>query len=471
MIGEATTIGAYRVLRKLGEGGMGTVYLAEHALLGRQAAIKVLLPALSSNQEIVQRFFNEARAVTQIADAGIVQVFDFGRHTDGSAFIVMELLEGEPVDHRLARIGRFSLIDTLRLIKMICRSLGAAHAKGIVHRDLKPENLFIVGDPAVTGGERPKILDFGIAKLSRDEPGALKTRTGMLMGTPVYMSPEQCRGAGDIDHRSDIYSIACVLVTMLTGRPPFAGEASGDLIVAHLREAPPLLASMVPGIPPALDHLVQRCLAKAPSDRFASMIEVVAALDAVEAALYHAGVVLEPAASGAMSGAHSAARPQWATGVGSGLRTPTTTLSSANGHTLATRPARSPALLVALIASAIIVGGAITGGVGYYATRDRGAAAPAAALPLPPPLAPVAIAPVPPPSPPPPPPQAASAPPEPAAVDAGVDAEADAIGRDAAPPVPAHKLAKPHRKPSSGRATEHATTTEPAAPPVIDRGD
>jgi eukaryotic-like serine/threonine-protein kinase len=168
---------------------MGVVYLGEHTLLGRLAAIKVLLPALSANQEIVQRSFNEARAVAQIADPGIVQVYDFGQHTDGSAFIVMELLQGEPVDRRLARIGRFTPIDCLRLTALICRSLAAAHARGIVHRDLKPENLFIVGDPVVTGGERPKILDFGIAKLSSSEPGALKTRTGMMMGTPVYMSP------------------------------------------------------------------------------------------------------------------------------------------------------------------------------------------------------------------------------------------------------------------------------------------
>ena len=133
---------------------MGTVYLGEHTLLGRKAAIKVLLPSLSANEEIVKRFFNEARAVTRIADPGIVQIFDFGHHTDGSAFIVMELLEGEPMDKRLKRLGKFGLIECLRLMRMICTSLAAAHAKGIVHRDLKPENIYIVSDPAVTGGER-----------------------------------------------------------------------------------------------------------------------------------------------------------------------------------------------------------------------------------------------------------------------------------------------------------------------------
>ncbi|MBA3820909.1 MAG: serine/threonine protein kinase, partial [Deltaproteobacteria bacterium] len=287
MITEGATVGAYRVLRKIGEGGMGVVYVAEHALLGRRAAIKVLLPELSANREIVQRFFNEARAVTQIADPGIVQIFDFGFHIDGSAFIVLELLEGESMDARLLRIGRFSPIDCLRLMRQICTSLHAAHVKGIVHRDLKPENIFIVGDPAVTGGERAKILDFGIAKLSADEPGKMKTRTGMMMGTPVYMSPEQCRGAGEIDHRSDIYSVACVMMTMLTGAPPFHGEGSGDLIAAHLREQPPLASSRVHGLPPVIDQILQRSLAKSPNDRFGSMMELVEAIGHAEQLLYH----------------------------------------------------------------------------------------------------------------------------------------------------------------------------------------
>jgi serine/threonine-protein kinase len=283
-------LGTYRVLNKIGEGGMGTVYLAEHTLLGRKAAIKVLLPALSANEEVVRRFFNEARAVTQITDPGIVQIFDFGYHTDGSAFIVMELLDGEAMDKRLARIGKFGLIECLRLMRLICSSLGAAHARGIVHRDLKPENIFIVGDPAVTGGERAKILDFGIAKLSGEDAGTHKTRTGMLMGTPVYMSPEQCRGAGDIDHRSDIYTMACVMFTMLTGRPPFNEDTTGELIAAHLREPPPLAASRVPELPGIVDEILQRCLRKAPAERFQSMAELVDAIGAAEQVVYRSHV-------------------------------------------------------------------------------------------------------------------------------------------------------------------------------------
>lgn len=279
---EGATVGTYKVLRLLGQGGMGAVYIGEHTLLGRRAAIKVLLPELSANKEVVQRFFNEARAVTQISDPGIVQVFDFGFDAAGNAYIVMELLDGEPMDQRLARIGQFSPRDAIRLVRLVSTALSAAHAKGIVHRDLKPENIFIVGDPAVTGGERVKILDFGIAKLSGDHPGQMKTQTGALMGTPVYMSPEQCRGAGDVGARSDIYSLGCVLMTMLTGRPPFEGEGSGDLIVAHMTAPPPLASSRVPNIPPALDRVLQRCLAKDPAARFASMIELAQELEQLE---------------------------------------------------------------------------------------------------------------------------------------------------------------------------------------------
>src|SRR5678815_1043091 len=179
-------IGAYRIQRKLGEGGMGAVYLAEHALLGRQAAIKVLLPALSAQQEVVNRFFNEARSTTSIADPGIVQVFDFGYHTDGSAYIVMEFLDGEALDRRLARLGRLPVAEALRMCRQIASSLAAAHAQGIIHRDLKPENIFLVPDGEVSSGERSKILDFGIAKLSDNNPGKIKTHTGALMGTPFY---------------------------------------------------------------------------------------------------------------------------------------------------------------------------------------------------------------------------------------------------------------------------------------------
>src|SRR5689334_11973766 len=233
---EGTQIGQYRVLRRIGSGGMGAVFLAEHVLLGRRAAIKQLLPAFSAQRDVVERFFNEARAATAVRDPGIVQVYDYGVHVDGTAYIVMELLEGETLCARITRLGRIAPVDTLRIIRQTATALAAAHDAEIVHRDLKPENVFLVSDPEAQAGERPKILDFGIAKLTSPNEHA-RTHTDAVMGTPVYMSPEQCRGAGFVDHRSDIYSLGCVTFHMLTGRPPFDGDASGDLIVAHLREA------------------------------------------------------------------------------------------------------------------------------------------------------------------------------------------------------------------------------------------
>ena len=357
---EGASIGPYRIVRKLGEGGMGAVWLGEHALLGRRAAIKVLLREFSSNEEIIQRFFNEAKAVTAIADPGIVQVFDFGYHTDGSAYLVMEVLEGEAMDTRLKRIGRFTPVDAVRLMAQISTSLGAAHAKGVVHRDLKPENIFIVGDPAVTGGERSKILDFGIAKLAGDEPGKLKTRTGVVMGTPIYMSPEQCRGMSTIDARSDIYTLGCVLFTMLCGRPPFDAEGTGDLIIMHVRDVPPAPSQFVPGIPYGLDAVVLRCLEKEPGRRFQTTAELVQALGSVEPELYglDPGQYGGPGYRHAHTPAAAMAYRQQPTPPPSA--TAPTTLSSASTPVNPTQPppAKRRGALAAVIALVIVGGGA-----------------------------------------------------------------------------------------------------------------
>ncbi|HUJ58312.1 MAG TPA: serine/threonine-protein kinase [Kofleriaceae bacterium] len=276
---EGTTIGPYRILRKIGQGGMGAVFLGEHTLIGRFAAIKVLLPEMSVRRANVERFFNEARATTAVSDPGIVQVFDFGFTADNTAYIVMEHLEGEQVNHRLARLGVLTAGDALRLTRQVAGSLAAAHAAGIVHRDLKPENLFVIRDPEAPGGERPKILDFGIAKLEDDRPDRFRTRTGAVLGTPVYMSPEQCNGGGRIDHRSDIYSLGCVLYHLLTGQPPFDPPGMGAILLAHMSEPPRPPSALVPSLPPALDAVVLRCLAKAPDARFQSMLELQHACD------------------------------------------------------------------------------------------------------------------------------------------------------------------------------------------------
>jgi serine/threonine-protein kinase len=272
------TLGNYAVVKKLGEGGMGVVYLARHATLGRLAAIKVLRPALSAEQDIVSRFFNEAKAVTAIRHAGIVEVYDFGFLEDRTAYIIMEYLDGESLAMRLRR-GRPPISGTLTIIRAITRALQAAHEQGIVHRDLKPDNVFLVPDSDLPGGERIKLLDFGIAKLAHGMGDASHTTTGTVMGTPTYMSPEQCRGAGSVDHRADLYSLGCVAYEMLCGQPPFIADGPGDVIARHLYFEPAPLRSHRSEIAPELENLVLRLLKKEPKARHASAADVVRALD------------------------------------------------------------------------------------------------------------------------------------------------------------------------------------------------
>jgi serine/threonine protein kinase len=263
---HGTRIGAYRIVTPLGSGGMSEVWLGEHALLGRRAAIKVLRPRLSRQSEIVERLFNEARIMTAIAHPGIVQIYDFGFHVDGNAYIVMELLEGETLGERLARRGALAVGEALRIVRQVASALQAAHAGGVVHRDLKPDNIFLTRDAEVAGGVRAKLLDFGIAK-QLGGGGGRTTDESMVLGTPPFMSPEQCRGADGVEQRSDVYSLGCVLFAMVTGRPPF--EAPGGLVLAmHQTEPTPLPSRRIPGLPLAVDQLVLRCMAKCPAERF-----------------------------------------------------------------------------------------------------------------------------------------------------------------------------------------------------------
>ncbi len=278
-------LGNYRVVEQLSEGSMGVVYLGRHETLGRSVVVKVLQPELSSNGDMVQRFFNEAQAATAIRNPGIVHVFDFGTTPEGRAFLVMELLEGESLAARL-RQRRFDHLECCRLGRQVANVLQAAHAAGITHRDLKPANLFLVRDPEVIGGERVKVLDFGLAKLASEAHASnIKTRTGLMMGSPTYMSPEQCRSLRTADARSDIYALGCILFEMTCGRPPFIGHGMGDIVGAHMYKPPPAPQSFAPDMPPELSALIAQMLEKAPDARPQTMAAVSQALDAIVSAL------------------------------------------------------------------------------------------------------------------------------------------------------------------------------------------
>lgn len=276
------TIGPYRVVRQLGEGGMGVVYEAIHDNIERRVAIKVLHSYYAHQKDIAARFINEARAVNRIGHPGLVQVSDFGYLPTGAGFIVMEFLQGESLAHRLKRHGgRLAPADAVYLSIQIADSLAAAHDKGVIHRDLKPDNVMIVADPQMPTGERTKILDFGIAKVPEEaNQAAIKTKTNAMIGTPTYMSPEQCAGAGLVNDKTDVYALGVMLFEMTAGKPPFMADGVGLLINMHLSMPAPRLRDVAPLAPAPLSDLVFRLLKKDKDER-PSMREVHRQLEAI----------------------------------------------------------------------------------------------------------------------------------------------------------------------------------------------
>jgi hypothetical protein len=265
-----TTVGVYRVAKLLGVGGMGRVYKGVHPTIGSRVAIKVLSRECSDRPDLVERFFSEARAVNLIRHESIVNVLDLAQLDDGRPYIIMEYLDGAPLADLIEKRGPLPLGGLARLVGEALDALGAAHAKGIVHRDLKPDNIY------VTPGGRAKVLDFGIAKL-RPELGGSATQTGSLLGTPHYMSPEQALGK-PVDLRTDIYAMGVILFECATGRRPFAGDSLFDLLRKHIDEPPPPPRALRPDLPPAMEQVILRAMAKDPNHRFGSAGELAAAL-------------------------------------------------------------------------------------------------------------------------------------------------------------------------------------------------
>jgi len=268
-------VGSFRIQRLLGRGGMGTVYLAEHPVIGSKVAVKFLHESMCTSPELVGRFYDEARAVNLIGHENIVGIYDLALLPPSRYYIVMEYLDGSQLS-ALQRAGRLPPAVALEILLQLTDALRAAHGRGVVHRDLKPENVFLLqrhGSPHFV-----KLVDFGIAKLA-DRQTQGRTAAGVIIGTPEYMAPEQCDNRS-IDRRTDVYALGVMAYEMATGRLPFTGQGVPQLLLAQLTRTPPLPRQVDPSVSPALEQIIMKALAKSPADRFQDMASFAAALEA-----------------------------------------------------------------------------------------------------------------------------------------------------------------------------------------------
>ena len=275
--------GKYQLIKKIGKGGMGSVWEARHVSLGTSSAIKFIEAEYANSAEARSRFDKEAKAAATIQSKHAIQIFDHGVTDDGKPYIVMELLLGEPLDKCIER-QRLSLQETARILHQVCRGLARAHERGIIHRDLKPENIYLVRSPD-DDETIAKVLDFGIAKVSSGpgSSGAITngTKTGAVLGTPFYMSPEQARGLRNVDHRTDVWSLGVIAFKCITGHLPFDGESIGDLLVKICTSPIPVPSHVMPGLPPGFDMWFARALDRDPERRFSNVTELAEALSQI----------------------------------------------------------------------------------------------------------------------------------------------------------------------------------------------
>jgi eukaryotic-like serine/threonine-protein kinase len=267
----------YRITRRLAEGGMGTVYEAEHLRLGRRCAVKIMAPELAASTEALARFHREVEITAKLAHPHVVHVFDVGRVASGEPYLVMEYLEGEDLARRLRRAGRLPIATALNITHQIGAALTATHARGIVHRDLKPANIFLLDVEGIP--DFVKVVDFGISKMPRKS--SKLTRASAIMGTPEYMAPEQANGKVDaIDHRTDQWALAAILWEMLAGRPPFVARELSALLFKIVHDPPGPLhdGSAGPAIT-ALESVLRKALSKKQNDRFPTVKALLRAID------------------------------------------------------------------------------------------------------------------------------------------------------------------------------------------------
>jgi len=310
----------YRILSKLGEGGMGVVYLAEHVVIEKKIALKVLFPDLTRRADLVQRFMQEAKSASRIGHENVIDITDFGQSPEGYVFIAMEYLSGQDLGQLLKATGPMPWSRAQPLVLQMVKALRAAHERGIIHRDMKPENIFVL--PRDDGREFIKVLDFGIAKvMGLDEEAPRLTRTGMIFGTPEYMSPEQAQGQR-VDHRVDIYAVGCIMYHILTGGVPFKADSFMGILSKHMMEAPEPPRARNPSIDPAVELIILKAMEKDPARRFQTMLEFVQAVSPLGA-----GSDL----SGAISTSNGMAVPKTVFSSGAALSVPTPAISPTGG--------------------------------------------------------------------------------------------------------------------------------------------
>jgi serine/threonine-protein kinase len=365
---EGTVVaGRFRLVRVLGQGGMGAVWLAQDTSLDTPCAIKFILGEAAESVQMRSRFEREAKSAAQLRSPNVVQILDHGI-SDGTPYIAMEFLEGEDLGQRLQRSGRLSPHQTVTILSQVAKALTKATAAGLVHRDLKPANIFLVRDE---DQDHAKVLDFGVAKSNLPELGNANTKTGALMGTPYYMSPEQTRGLKTIDHRSDLWALAVIVFQCVTGRLPFISDSLGDLLFKIGTDPLPVPSSVAPDLPPSFDAWWQRAAMRDPAQRFQTARELI---DALTLALG-----LAPSASanafppGIAASPPQASQPSWpevpslkSNPAGVADLPPTVVLplsgqSGISAHSIAEKPEprRGKAGLVVVVASAFIMAGVL----------------------------------------------------------------------------------------------------------------
>lgn len=384
--------GKYRILRLLGEGGMGSVYEGENVKIHRKVAIKTLLAAVAGNADVIGRFEREATAAGRIGNPHILEVLDLGEMKDGDRYLVMELLDGEPLSNRIERQGRLSPAELAPLAVQVLEGLGAAHAAGIIHRDLKPDNIFLLKNH-VGIKDYVKIIDFGISKfqpLSGDSEGMSMTRTGAVMGTPYYMSPEQASGSRDADLRTDLYALGVILYQAVTGQVPFDAPTFNQLLFKIVLSEPPPVQSVVPEIDEAFASIIARSMARDINARFQTSKEFADAL---------AGWLSSGAAVSVPPPPDRAAMEASATGipVSRGPHKPNATAgswSTSQAGLAAPPPSRKPVIIGLSLAGALLAAGIAFVGVRAMKAEavPASAAAPVVApappaVPAPPPVA------------------------------------------------------------------------------------